>query len=158
MCCRSWPQMMDPRDPGHQPLLHQRSLLLDPQEKKRWGSPNTVTCLWWHRCYRCGEEFTSIFSSVEHHQSRIAQGNDSKLIILIDLIVPWLTKLAIYFHNIQIGYLNSSIIIYMVTAILIDKMDIFRGFLRRTISIKVFFTFRILYAIASNVRKDSSWK
>jgi len=55
--------MMDPRDPSHQPLLHQRSLLLDSQEKKR-----------------CSDEFTSIFSSVEHHQpvslqSRLAQDN-----------------------------------------------------------------------------------
>ena len=27
--------MMDPRDSAHQPLLHQRSLLLDAQDKKR---------------------------------------------------------------------------------------------------------------------------
>ena len=39
-----WQQMMDPRDPGHQPLLHQRSLLLDPQEKKRWGPCSCLLC------------------------------------------------------------------------------------------------------------------
>ena len=33
-----------------------------------------------------------------------------------DLFVQWLTKLAIYFHKTQTGYLNSSIMIDMVTA------------------------------------------
>ena len=56
LCFRSWPQMMDPRDPGHQPLLHQRSLLLEPQEKKRWAPPPpscdksvmpTMLQMWW---------------------------------------------------------------------------------------------------------------
>ena len=93
--------MMDPREGGHQPLLHQRSLLLESQEKKRkffyfYIDQNYSIALLlfqltlqsfilhgshflYHienqvKHFRCSDEFTSIFSSVEHHQSRLAQG------------------------------------------------------------------------------------
>lgn len=103
---------MDPRDSAHQPLLHQRSLLLESQEKKRqfehlfltnwllsfigFSIRNIFSWISFCRkislilikkkeaqtsnphnkmkCFRCSDEFTSIFSSVEHHQSRLAQG------------------------------------------------------------------------------------
>ena len=41
-----------------------------------------------------------------------------------DLFVQWLTKLAIYFHKIQTGYLNSSIMIDMVTATINVNVDL----------------------------------
>ena len=108
---------MDPRDSAHQPLLHQRSLLLESQEKKRqfehlfltnwllsfigFSIRNIFSWISFCRkislilikkkeaqtsnphnkmkCFRCSDEFTSIFSSVEHHQSRLAQGIFQKL-------------------------------------------------------------------------------
>ena len=41
-----------------------------------------------------------------------------------DLFIQWLTKLAIYFHKIQTGYLNSSIMIDMVTATINVNVDL----------------------------------
>ena len=72
-------------------------------EEKVSPTPCLVTNQWCQQCYRCGEEFTSIFSSVEHHQSRIAQGN------IAYSLIKWVRTHLVDFYDKPLALMDSFV-------------------------------------------------